>query len=69
MGIMVYSLLWEMQDLYHQPYPSGTGGISEGEEQHTKMMKEQLGSSPDVFLEVHKSRGEARPPVSGQFES
>ena len=20
MGIMVYSLLWEMQDLYHQPY-------------------------------------------------
>ena len=22
MGIMVYSLLWVMQDLYHQPYPS-----------------------------------------------
>ena len=22
MGIMVYSLLWAMQDLYHQPYRS-----------------------------------------------
>ena len=21
MGIMVYSLFWVMQDLYHQPYP------------------------------------------------
>ena len=24
MGIMVYSLLWVMQDLYHQPYHSIT---------------------------------------------
>ena len=23
MGIMVYSLLWVMQDLYHQPYHLG----------------------------------------------
>ena len=23
MGIMVYSLSWVMQDVYHQPYPSG----------------------------------------------
>ena len=23
MGIMVYSVLWVMQDLYHQPYGSG----------------------------------------------
>ena len=25
MGIMVYSLLWVMQDSYHQPYGSGLG--------------------------------------------
>ena len=31
MGIMVYSLLWVMQDSYHQPYhvePGGFGGRS-----------------------------------------
>ena len=25
MGIMVYSLLWVMQDLYHQPHPCPFG--------------------------------------------
>ena len=25
MGIMAYSLLWVMQDLYHQPYGVGFG--------------------------------------------
>ena len=25
MGIMVYSLLWVMQDLYHQPYLKALG--------------------------------------------
>ena len=27
MGTMVYSLLWVMQDLDHQPYESGVGAI------------------------------------------
>ena len=29
MGIMVYSLLWVMQDLYHQQYVRGPGGLAE----------------------------------------
>ena len=28
MGIMVHSLLWVMQDLYHEPYLSGLKAIS-----------------------------------------
>ena len=33
MGVMVYSLFWVLQDLYHQPYhekprPNGTGNFS-----------------------------------------
>ena len=27
MGMMAYSLLWAMQDLYHQPYPSQSLGL------------------------------------------
>ena len=29
MGIMAYSLLWAMQDLYHQPLVSGLKGLGE----------------------------------------
>ena len=28
MGIMAYSLLWVMQDLYHQPYAAGLNTLN-----------------------------------------
>ena len=30
MGVMVYSLLWVMQDLYHQPHVVGFFGVGPG---------------------------------------
>ena len=37
MGIMVYSLLWVLQDFYHPPYFAGFGGHKPA--LHTKQLK------------------------------
>ena len=51
MGIMVYSLLWVMQDLYHQPYQHPRRDQSWGSDTYTSI-KQLLTKAPPPTLQV-----------------